>query len=72
MGVASVMELGGRLTGREPAFVRSQVRMFYGAEQELVTEKARRELGYAPRSSAEAVHECFAYLIERGENRDAA
>jgi dihydroflavonol-4-reductase len=72
MGIASVMELGGRLTGREPALVRSQVRMFYGTDQELVTEKARRELGYAPRSSEEAVRDCFAYLIEHEENRDAA
>jgi nucleoside-diphosphate-sugar epimerase len=72
MAAASIMELGGRLTGREPALVRSQVRMFYGTEQELAAEKARRELGYTPRSSEEAVRECFAYLIEREENRDAA
>jgi dihydroflavonol-4-reductase len=72
MAAASVLELGGRFTGRVPALVRSQVQMFYGTEQELVTEKARRELGHAPRSSEEAVRECFAYLIERQENRDAA
>ena len=62
MGAASLMELGGRLTGREPEILRSQVKMYYGNEQEFVIDKARRELGYAPRPSEEAVRECFAYL----------
>jgi dihydroflavonol-4-reductase len=69
---ASAMEIGGRLTGREPAFLRSQVKLYYGVEQEFVTDKARRELDWKHRSSEEAVRECFAYLIEREEDRDAA
>jgi dihydroflavonol-4-reductase len=72
MAAASAMEIGGRLAGREPAFLRSQVQLYYGVEQEFVTDKARRELGYAPRSSEEVVRECFAYLIEREGDRDAA
>ena len=62
MGAASLMELEGRLTGREPMVLRSQVKMYYGNEQGFVIDKARRELGYAPRPSEEAVRECFAYL----------
>lgn len=72
LGAASLMELGGKLTGREPEILRSQVKMYYGVEQEFVIEKARRELGYAPRSSEEAVRGCFAYLVGREEERNAA
>lgn len=72
VAAASAMELGGRLTGNEPMILRSQVRLYYGAEQRFVTDKARRELGYAPCSSEEAVRGCFAYLVGREEERDAA
>lgn len=72
LGAAYLMELGGRLTGREPEILRSQVKMYYGVEQGFVIDKARRELGYAPRPSEEAVRGCFAYLAGREEERDAA
>lgn len=66
MGMASLMELGGQVTGQEPLILRSQVQLYYGMEENIDISKARRELGYDPRPSEQAVREALAYLQQRG------
>jgi dihydroflavonol-4-reductase len=58
------MEGLARLTGRQPALLRSQVRLWNRAATIYDTSKARSELGWQPRSSEQAVRECLAYLAE--------
>lgn len=62
MTVATLQELGARLTGGEPLVSRSQVNLYYGKVQTMNINKARQELGYAPRSPEQALRESFAYL----------
>ncbi len=60
--LATVQELGARLTGGEPLVSRSQVNLYYGKVQTMNINKARQELGYAPRPPEQALRESFAYL----------
>ncbi|MEQ8671973.1 MAG: NAD-dependent epimerase/dehydratase family protein [Aggregatilineales bacterium] len=64
-GMATMMELGGQVTGRDPLLLRSQIKLFYGVEEMHDISKAKRELGYNPRSSEQAVREALAYLQSR-------
>ncbi len=66
MAVAGAMELGARITGREPRMLRSQVKIFYGNERRMDLTKARTELGYAPRDPETAIRAAFEYLEARG------
>ncbi len=63
--MAAFSELGARITGREPLVLRSQVALYYGRNEYIRNTKARRELGYNPRPSSEAIREAFRYLLER-------
>ncbi|MGJ8669849.1 MAG: NAD-dependent epimerase/dehydratase family protein, partial [Oceanococcus sp.] len=51
MVLATIEELLGRLIKRPASLLPSQVRAFYGVRQEYDISKARRELGYEPRSA---------------------
>ena len=62
LAAATMMEGLARLTGRPPALLRSQVRLWCGASITYDTSKARAELGWQPRTSEQAVRECLAYL----------
>jgi dihydroflavonol-4-reductase len=62
MAAAGLQELTAHLTGGEPMVSRSQVNLYYGKVQTINIDKARRELGYAPRSPEQALRESFAYL----------
>lgn len=64
-GMATAMELAGQVTGREPLLLRSQINLYYGVEETHDISKAKRELGYSPRSSEQAVREALAYLQSR-------
>lgn len=64
MAVATLQELSARLTGGEPVVSRSQVNLYYGKVQTMNINKARQELGYAPRSPEQALRESFTYLLE--------
>jgi dihydroflavonol-4-reductase len=54
-----------RLTGKAPELLPSQVRLFHGVRQVYDIGKAQRELGYAPRSPAEALAAGFEWLERR-------
>ena len=60
--VASLMEFGSKITGKEPLLQRSYVDMFYGLKQDYDISKSRRELGYNPKSSRKALEDALAYL----------
>jgi dihydroflavonol-4-reductase len=62
LAAATMMEGLARLTGRPPALLRSQVRLWCGASITYDTRKARAELGWQPRTSEQAVRACLAYL----------
>jgi dihydroflavonol-4-reductase len=64
MAAATMQELTARLTGGEPLVSRSQINLYYGKVQTMNINKARQELGYAPRSPEQALRESFAYLQE--------
>ena len=64
LAAATVMEGLARLTGRPPALLRSQVRLWCGASITYDTSKARAEFGWQPRTSEQAVRECLAYLSD--------
>jgi nucleoside-diphosphate-sugar epimerase len=56
MGAAASAELGARLVGRQPRLSRPQIR-WYLNDHNFSIEKARRELGYAPRYTLRAALE---------------
>jgi len=63
--MASLQQGLAVVTGRPPQLLPSQVRLFHGVRQVYNIDKARRELGYAPRPPAEALAAGLAWL-ERG------
>lgn len=63
--VAWAQEGWARVSGRPAQMIRSQVRMFHGVAQEYRIDKARDELGFAPRAPEEALRGVFGYLGER-------
>lgn len=62
LATATVMAGLSRLTGRPPALLRSQVRLWNRQATRYDTSKARAELGWQPRSCEQAARECLAYL----------
>jgi len=65
LGLAWLQERLARLTGRPAELLVSQVRLFYGVQQEYCIAKAEAELGYRPRSPEQALREVFGYLQAR-------
>lgn len=63
--MASMQHTLARVTGQPPELLPSQVRLFYGVRQVYDIGKAQRELGYAPRSPAEALAAGFEWLARR-------
>jgi dihydroflavonol-4-reductase len=61
-GVAWLMETGGKLAGKAPLLQTSFVDMFWGLRLDYDTSKARRELGFQPRSVEQTVREAIHYL----------
>jgi dihydroflavonol-4-reductase len=64
--VAGGMELVSRLTGTRPMLDRSQVDEFAGKYAYHDCSKARRELGYEPRSARETLRRTVGWAIEKG------
>ena len=65
LALAWLQERVARLTARPARLLLSQVRMFHGVRQEYSIAKARRELGFNPRSPQAALKSAFAYLETR-------
>ena len=60
--IASFMELGSKLTGKEPLLQRHYLDMFYGLKQDYDIAKSRNELDFTPKSSKQALIEAMNYL----------
>ena len=60
--VAGLMEFGSKVTGKEPLLQRHYLDMFYGLKQDYDISKSRKELGFNPVPSEEALTAAFSYL----------
>merc|ERR1712065_109959 len=58
------MEFGSKFTGKAPLLQVKDIAMFSGLQQNYDITKARRELGFEPTSSLDAVKAAMAYLME--------
>ena len=63
-GIAALMELAGKLTGKAPLLAINDIAMFSGLKQNFDISKARIKLGYNPKPSRQAVIEAMQYLME--------
>ncbi|BDD07726.1 hypothetical protein FUAX_01580 [Fulvitalea axinellae] len=63
-GIATLMELGSKLTGKEPLLQREYLDMFYGLKQDFDISKARKELDFRPTPSNVALRNALRYLKE--------
>src|SRR5262249_10257498 len=64
--LATLMELGSKLTGSRPMIDRSQVDEFAGKYAYFSNAKAERELGYTWLRAREVVARTVAWIIEHG------
>ncbi|MFI0431250.1 NAD-dependent epimerase/dehydratase family protein [Mariniflexile sp. HMF6888] len=62
--VAWFMEIGSMISGKAPLLTTKDIAMFSGLQQDFDISKARTELGFKPKSSAQAVKEAMKYLHE--------
>ena len=62
--IAWFMGIAGKLTGKAPLLSTKDVAMFSGLQQDFDTSKAKTELGFSPKESAQAVKEAMIYLKE--------
>lgn len=65
--IAGIMELTAKLQKRPPVLTRKDIAMFSGLQQNFDITKARKELGFNPKSPEQAVKEAFLYLMEHKE-----
>lgn len=65
MALAFLMEFSSKITGKAPNMTRSLVKAYYDADQRVDISKARRELGYNPRSHEDALKDALIYLAGR-------
>jgi len=59
---AGLMELGSKITGKEPLLQRHYLDMFYGLKQDYDINKSKKELGFNPKSSQQALIDALEYL----------
>ncbi len=60
--IAFFMEIGSKLTGKEPLLQREYIKMFYGLKQDYDIHKAKTELGFNPANSKTALINAVKYL----------
>ncbi|WP_109830055.1 NAD-dependent epimerase/dehydratase family protein [Reichenbachiella versicolor] len=66
--IAGAMEFVSKISGKEPLLQRQYLDMFYGLKQDYDISKSRRELGFNPKPSKDALEDAFKYLnLEWGE-----
>ncbi len=68
--VAGLMELGSKITGKEPLVQKHYLDMFYGLNQDYDISKAVKELDFHPKPSKVALKEALEYL-KNDWNKDA-
>lgn len=62
LGVAWLMEISAKISGKAPLLTTKDILMFSGLQQNFDISKARTELGFSPKSSVQAVKEAMEYL----------
>jgi dihydroflavonol-4-reductase len=60
--IAWMMELGSKFSGKAPLLSVKDIAMFSGLKQDFDISKARKELGFNPKSPEQAVKEAMLYL----------
>lgn len=63
--LAGVLGFTAKLTGKPAELIASQVTMFFNVKQEFDISKARKELGYKPKTPHDTLVETFKYLEKR-------
>ncbi len=66
--ISSFMELGSKITGKEPLLKREYIKMFYGLHQDYDISKAKIELGFNPTNSKKALINALGYLKNEWSN----
>ncbi|MEM1336638.1 MAG: NAD-dependent epimerase/dehydratase family protein [Bacteroidota bacterium] len=67
--IAGLMEFNSKLTGREPQLQRHYLDMFYGLKQDYDITSSRKDLGFNPKPSKEALINTLNYLRYEWENQ---
>ncbi|BDS12630.1 NAD-dependent epimerase/dehydratase family protein [Aureispira anguillae] len=67
--IAGLMELSSKITGKEPLLQRHYLEMFYGLHQDYNIQKAKKELGFSPKPSKEALIAALKYLKNDWKNK---
>ncbi|MDQ0068142.1 NAD-dependent epimerase/dehydratase family protein [Chryseobacterium lathyri] len=62
--IAGIMELTAKIQKRPPVLTRKDIAMFSGLQQDFDITKAKKELGFNPKSPEQAVKEALLYLME--------
>lgn len=60
----ALLGLGAKISGKAPAMTTKEVNMFYGLVQDFDISKARRELGFNPKPSKQALKLALSYMWE--------
>ncbi len=61
-GLAWLMEIGSKISGKAPLLTTKDIAMFSGLQQDFDISKARKELGFNPKNPTQAVREAMYYL----------
>ena len=62
--IAGLMELTAKMKREAPVLTRKDIAMFSGLQQNFDISKARKELGFNPKPTKQAVKEALEYLME--------
>ncbi|KAI9436389.1 3-beta hydroxysteroid dehydrogenase/isomerase [Russula earlei] len=62
-GIAWIMELTSKMAGKAPVITTMDIAMFSGLQQNFDISKAKKDLGFAPMNSEQAVKEALMYLM---------
>ncbi|MGK6344368.1 NAD-dependent epimerase/dehydratase family protein [Chryseobacterium sp. DT-3] len=65
--IAGIMEITAKIQKKPPVLTRKDIAMFSGLQQDFDITKARKELGFNPKSPEQAVKEALLYLMEHKE-----
>lgn len=65
--IAGLMQFTAKLKRKPPLITTKEIAMFSGLQQDFDISKSRKELGFHPRSSEQAVKEALDYLMDHKE-----
>lgn len=64
----ALLSLAAKISGKAPAMTTKEVNMFYSLIQDFDISKARRELGFNPKPSGQALKSALSYMWEEREH----